>query len=130
MALVPGPNTTIIGLGTRPHTRLARSLPTVGGIVSSLDQIFRAHPADSSKNRVWTLSHYKNWGKFIYAGPAEAKLDWSGLPTLVYANLQMRALARRIRLGGSGGMLPQGNFLKIGCSEMASEVFFGPKNIT
>ena len=46
-----------------------------------------------------------------YAGPAEAKLDWSGLPTLVNANSQMRALARRITLGGSGGMLPQGNWM-------------------
>ena len=26
------------------------------GVVSSPDQIFRARPADSSKNRVWTLS--------------------------------------------------------------------------
>ena len=48
-----------------------------------------------------------------FAGPAEAKLDWSGLPTLVYANSQLRALTRRIRLGGCGGMLPQGNFLKL-----------------
>ena len=37
-------------------------------LVSSPDQIFRARPADSSKNRVWTL-HCKNWGKFIpYSG--------------------------------------------------------------
>ena len=32
----------------------------------------------------------------------------------------------RIRLGGSGGMLPQENFLKVSCSEMVSETFFGP----
>ena len=45
-------------------------------------------------------------------GPAKAKLDWSGLPTLVYANSQMRVLARRIR--GCGGMSPREiNFLKL-----------------
>ena len=76
---------------------------------------------------VMSLSNSKSPG----AGPAEAKLDWSGLPTLVYANSQMHALARRIRLGGSWGTLSQENFFEIGCSEMASEVFLGgPKNIT
>ena len=58
---------------------------------------------------VMSLSNSKSPG----AGPAEAKLDWSGLLTLVYANSQMRALERRIRLGGSGGMLSQGNFWKL-----------------
>ena len=60
-------------------------------------------------------------------GPA---VDWSGLLTLVYANSQMRALAHRIRLGGGWGYAPPGKFFEIECSEMASEAFFGPKNIT
>ena len=60
----------------------------------------------------------------------EAKLDWSGLLTLVYVNSQMRALVRRIRVGGSGGMLPQGNFLKLDALRRLLRPFFGPKNIT
>ena len=59
-------------------------------------------------------------------GPAEAKLD----PTLVYANSQMRTLARRIKPGGVWGYASPGKFFEIGCSEKASEAFFGPKNIT
>ena len=63
-------------------------------------------------------------------GQSYIVLDWSGLPTLVYANSQMRALARRIRLGGSGGMLPQGNFLKLDALRRLLRPFLGLKNIT
>ena len=60
-------------------------------------------------------------------GPAEAKLDWSGLPTLVYMNSQMRALVRRIRLGRSGGVLPQENFLKLDALKRLPRPFLGLK---
>ena len=59
--------------------------------------------------------------------PAEAKLDWSGLPTLVYANSQMHALARRIRVEGSRGMLPQGNFFKLDALRRLLRPFLGLK---
>ena len=48
-------------------------------------------------------------------------------PTLVCVNSQMRALARRIRLGGSGGMLPQGNFLKLDALRWLLMPFLGLK---
>ena len=35
-----------------------------------------------------------------------------------------------LKLGGSGGMLPQENFFKIRHSEIASEAMFGPKKAT
>ena len=60
----------------------------------------------------------------LVTGPAEANLDWSGLLTLVYA--QMRALAH-IRPGGSGGMLPQGNFLKLDALRRLLRPFWGLK---
>ena len=43
-----------------------RDVGTRLGVVSSPDQIFRARPADSSKNRVWTLSLRKLGQVYIW----------------------------------------------------------------
>ena len=53
---------------------------------------------------------------------ARRKQNWIGWAYRhLYPNSRVRALARTIGLGGPG------NFFEIGCSEMASEAFLGPK---
>ena len=99
-----------------------------------LNFIFPNKQLSEQKIFSWLFSRRRNacLGNFeILAMPltglAEAKLDWSGLLTLVYTNSQMRALACRIRLGGSGGMLPQGNFLKLDALRWLLRPFWGLK---
>ena len=75
-SLVPRPSITLRGgrPGKTPTQmtssgRRARAGTRLGidvGLVSSPDQIFRARPADSSKNRVWTLSLRKLGQVYIW----------------------------------------------------------------
>ena len=60
----------------------------------------------------------KRWSEeFQKAGPEPAILDWYGHCVRLSVN----------KLGGSGGMLPQGKFFKLRHSEIASEAIFGQK---
>ena len=52
-------------LSTYPHRHRHHSHAKIS-LVSSPDQIFCAHPADSSKNRVWTLSLVKLGHVYIW----------------------------------------------------------------
>ena len=55
----------------------------------------------------------------VSAGPAPAISDWYGHCVYVSVN----------KVGGSGGMPPKDNFIKIWHSEIASEAMFGPKKL-
>ena len=60
----------------------------------------------------------------LLAGPVEAKLSWSGIPTLV-PKFVNACVSTQNQATGVWGHVPPGKFFEIGCSEMASEAFFG-----
>ena len=94
-------------------------------------KIYKPFVRKPPENMTAHLCRYKKYGgvDWAYSRKRSPGISRIALLRLVLI-LELYPYAYRIRLGGYGDMLPQEKFLKIWCSEMASEAFFGPKNIT